>query len=827
MATGSGKTLMMASLILTLYLQGYRNFLFFVNSTNILYKTIDNFCNASSPKYLFNPQIILNNQPVNIQQVSNFANTNPDSINICFTSIQKLQKTIQNPQENSFNVDDFIHQKVVLIGDEAHHNQSNTKNKDKKNHQKSLFSSWEDVIEELTNQNPDNLLLEFTATLDFDDQNIIKKYHNRVIYTYELRQFNQDKYSKNINLLQVGEEEEPENLPKKTHKKLILISLLINLYREHLARDNDIYPFKPVILFKAQKEIKESQANHENFIEIINNLQIQDLQEIFEINPTKYLTDFFTQNKNMQTHIFTKAVNYFKNYDLTNLVDIFKSTFHEKNIINVNNDGDKNKEKENQSKEEIKTNQKINLLINTLEDATNPIRVIFAVNKLNEGWDVLNLYDIVRLYNTRDKGKNKTGKTTMAEAQLIGRGARYYPFTIPHLYKDNNDNKYQRKFDNDVSNDSTNNNLQILENMYYYSPKNVSYISELKQALQELGIQESSKIQKEIKIKDNLINNTKFTLQNIYLNKQEDFTQQDFLNNIQSIDEIPEIYDFTYTFSKTEISNSINILANNPQTEDIYEEKEKSKHYYLNNIEDNILKSALLYLQDTKFLHSQSFQAIKKQNITIKLQGDIPHKLTPQQKFNIAYSYFKALEKHTKNDTNKKGTNHFHRHVLLNTIQKSKVINIKKDYENNFNQISQTVSKDDFFIYTALQTDSELEIDFYQAIQTFYSTNQQKINNMYLIRNMQELAFYTFKNGKKFYPDFIMLLENNKNEQFQILLESKGEHLVLVEAEKQDFLAKLDKTAKPARQEKIKILGLKFFTQNNHKFFDNLSKKIF
>ena len=32
MATGSGKTLMMAGLILHLYTQGYRNFLFFVNS---------------------------------------------------------------------------------------------------------------------------------------------------------------------------------------------------------------------------------------------------------------------------------------------------------------------------------------------------------------------------------------------------------------------------------------------------------------------------------------------------------------------------------------------------------------------------------------------------------------------------------------------------------------------------------------------------------------------------------------------------------------------------------------------------------------------------
>lgn len=38
MATGSGKTLIMAGLIIYLYQQGYRNFLFFVNSTNIIEK---------------------------------------------------------------------------------------------------------------------------------------------------------------------------------------------------------------------------------------------------------------------------------------------------------------------------------------------------------------------------------------------------------------------------------------------------------------------------------------------------------------------------------------------------------------------------------------------------------------------------------------------------------------------------------------------------------------------------------------------------------------------------------------------------------------------
>lgn len=38
MATGSGKTVIMAGLILYLYTKGYRNFLFFVNQTNILEK---------------------------------------------------------------------------------------------------------------------------------------------------------------------------------------------------------------------------------------------------------------------------------------------------------------------------------------------------------------------------------------------------------------------------------------------------------------------------------------------------------------------------------------------------------------------------------------------------------------------------------------------------------------------------------------------------------------------------------------------------------------------------------------------------------------------
>src|SRR3989338_1910127 len=72
MATGSGKTLLMATNILYLYNKGYRNFLFFVNSTNIIEKTKENFLNQQSAKYLFNQKIKFGDKEVKITVADNF-----------------------------------------------------------------------------------------------------------------------------------------------------------------------------------------------------------------------------------------------------------------------------------------------------------------------------------------------------------------------------------------------------------------------------------------------------------------------------------------------------------------------------------------------------------------------------------------------------------------------------------------------------------------------------------------------------------------------------------------------------------------------------------
>ncbi|WP_045211262.1 DEAD/DEAH box helicase family protein [Desulfonatronovibrio magnus] len=188
MATGSGKTLIMAGLILYLYERGYRNFLFFVNSTNIIEKTKENFLNPRSSKFLFNEDIRFGTSRVNISQAINFEDVNDSDINICFTTTQKLHSDLTTEKENSITYEDFRHKKIVLLSDEAHHmNVSTTTGK-------MLAVSWENTVERIFRQNEDNILLEFTATLDYTQRNIVNKYRHKVIYRYDLRQF-QDSYS--------------------------------------------------------------------------------------------------------------------------------------------------------------------------------------------------------------------------------------------------------------------------------------------------------------------------------------------------------------------------------------------------------------------------------------------------------------------------------------------------------------------------------------------------------------------------------------------------------------------------------------------------------
>jgi len=226
MATGSGKTLIMAANILYLYALGYRNFIFFVNSVNIIEKTKDNFLNPLSEKYLFAPKIKFSEKQVDIKEVQNFQATNPANINIIFSTIQGLHTRLNYPKENVLTEEDFEGKDIVLISDEAHHIQTLTRNKLTKTLEEER-KTWEyTIIKRIFGKNPKNILLEFTATIDLSTQEIVKKYEDKIIYQYDLKQFRLDKYSKEIEVLQEDFSEEKcmlldsENVDEEKQLKL-------------------------------------------------------------------------------------------------------------------------------------------------------------------------------------------------------------------------------------------------------------------------------------------------------------------------------------------------------------------------------------------------------------------------------------------------------------------------------------------------------------------------------------------------------------------------------------------------------------------------------
>ena len=385
-----------------------------------------------------------------------------------FTTTQQLHIDLNNTKENSITYEDFKDKKIVLIADEAHHLVAGTRSGN-------LFGSWEDTVKKIHDSNLDNILLEFTATIDTDTAELVKHYQDKVIFKYDLAQFRIDKYSKEINLIRSLYDEQDR----------IIQAIILNLYRQELATSNNIN-LKPVILFKAKRTINESEQNKNNFHKLIDDFSVAMVDKI---------------KKTSTVPIVQKAFKFFEAKGISDneIVKRIQSNFRFENCLSANNDA------------EAEKNQ---LLLNTLEDENNPIRAVFAVQKLNEGWDVLNLFDIVRLYEDRDGNAGSLGKTTLSEAQLIGRGARYYPFAL-----EKGQDKYTRKFDDDISND-----LKILEELYYHTKEDSRYISELKKALVDIGIYEDDEnfITKKLTLK------LDFKKTNFYLNGKVIYNKNHF-----------------------------------------------------------------------------------------------------------------------------------------------------------------------------------------------------------------------------------------------------------------------------------------------------------
>ncbi|MGL2599007.1 DEAD/DEAH box helicase family protein [Helicobacter pylori] len=754
MATGSGKTLVMAGLILECCKQGYQNFIFFVNSTSILEKTKLNFTDSASSKYLFSENININDENTEIKSINNLNESHNNAINIYFSTIQGLFSLFTKAKENAITLEDLKDQKLVFLADEAHHLNTETKKK-LNDSEASEKRNWESVVKLALEQNKDNLLLEFSATIP-NEKSVKEKYENLKVVTYTLKQFSEDKFCKNIYSLSY------ENKELETR---FLGACVSSLYKELLAQHHNIENFKPCILFKSER-IEDSKANQERFNAFLENLSPLDLENFFHYSRNAFFKD---------------AKNFFDERNYTpNLVAFLQTKFKKSTQINTNNE---------------KELEKGMLLLNSLEDRDNPKRVIFSVDKLNEGWDVLNLFDIVRLKNKASQ------KDTTKDAQLIGRGARYYPFSY-NDFKPSRIEFYQRKFD-------FSNPLSALERLDYHAVYDSEFIAKLKEELRELGLGFIEKEKTTIpltptkRFKCYYASNTK--------DKKKNLFNKDYTDSVKVKLQSLHVPLFAFDVREKKV--------------DFKEENKGDTTYYIPHTLDKIPLNYFLKALNLKNLDFKTLKkAFKKHAFNNKvgfIEQYISHLKTnfhKNQKFDDNKTLLKLAVYIIENlkDT------------LLKEQDKYEVSALElKEFETHNKSLSASEWEKDIPFYEWLlfkdmrKLDSDLERKFLVFINDNKEVLDKKFKEWCVLRNDHFAELKVFCNienspyyAQGFEPDFILFAQTHSDEflGFTCYMEAKGEHLEHSNAWKKEFLETLENATLKSHNKKLNLKGLPFFT---------------
>jgi type III restriction enzyme len=774
MATGSGKTLIMVGLMLYLYERGHRNFLFFVNSTNIIEKTRDNFLRPDSLKYLFHREITIAEKRVRVSPVENFEGASLDDLNICFTTIQKLHSDLTSEKENSLTYEDFKKHRVVLIADEAHHMSAGTRG------QNELYESWENTVQRIFHSNEENLLLEFTATHDYENAGMVEKYRDKVLVRYDLLQFRNDLYSKDVVLVH------SDFAPQER----ILQALILSQYKQAVAAKHNIR-CKPVILFKAQKTIAQSKENKADFHALIDGLNAKQIAAIRQskVEIVQRAFAFFDENKISDAQ----------------LAERLQRDFGEDFCLSVNEESEK---------------EKYQILLNTLEAPENKIRAIFAVKKLDEGWDVLNLFDIVRCYEARDTGRTKTGSTTSSEAQLIGRGARYFPFVLSE-----HEEKYQRKFDGDLKNE-----LRVLEELHYHSVNDNRYISEIRAALIAEGMMDETVVERELKLK-------------------EPFKQTDFykLGVVWLNDRVAKSYSGVHSLCDMGVSrrNFVHVITGGSGGSTVALDtkaktsasasRETARELKLKEIDANIVRAALAR---NPFFHFDAllryFPNLETMNefiagekylggLAITFEGNV-EKLSENRSAQLAgvQGLLGQIEAEIRgNATEYEGTRDFQSN-RIHEIFTDKVLRF--DQNNKRGEPFDLVATKDWFAFeTAFATSEEKDLIRFLDLQI--DGWKKRYAEIYLLRNESHFAIYNFEDGRAFQPDFVLFLREKTGEllSYQLFIEPKGKHLKEHDQWKEEFLQAISEECAGKTLQfddrKYRLIGVPFYNNADENEF--------
>jgi type III restriction enzyme len=777
-----------------------------VHQIQIKDQAVKNFTDYKFEKYLFNPKgIKINGRNVDVKTVESVADANRNAINFMFFSTSLLYNRLKEDRENGLTAEDFANNDVVIIADEAHRLNVDTRSKNKKDQEEIL--NWETAVMSAIKAREENMLLEFTATVDLANEAIHSKYEDKIVHRYDFLEFNKDGYSKDVKFL-FNQEVHTED-----QKRLLIINAVaLSEYRRLLAeREMEVF-ISPIVLIKSVK-IAQSEEDRKFFDSVIGSLRPDDLNRLKELSKGgknrehEILSDMFKWLASPKAGLVSQG-------DWEGLkaftAEIRASFAHENTLIY-----------NSQKKEKAE-------LLPLLDSPRNTIRAIFSVNALNEGWDVLGLYDIVHFDISQAK------KVSLQDIQLIGRGARYCPYELPKLYKqDENDgmsslfvgrnlefDKYKRKFDNDPFDKG-----RVLETFVYHFVKTGTFLESLQRDLLGEGIISEGVEKKTIAMKQKFLESETYKKGFVLVNHTEQRTKT-------KDDEIDT------TFKRVIKAGSYNLrargLSDFEQNQIIAGQKVDVISITEEYFPLPVIRKALVSAEGNFF----RFNNLSKHIVGISTIDELIEKYLPLYKISYTYEEGKGISQLNPIEKLQLLVG-----VILPEVRKAIDINMPRvtgskkfrpvslsavfGKEKNIYLMSFPVedavtgkkvfmSNDERAKAQSDHDNPELQYDIqsanWYAYDENYGTSEEKrfvkyiasqIDDLrakyqgaeiYLIRNELDYWLFSPQDGRRFSPDYMLIVNDVANGEmyYQCLIEPKGGHLLEHDAWKEEALISLN-----------------------------------
>lgn len=416
----------------------------------------------------------------------------------------------------------------------------------------------------------------------------------------------------------------------------------------------------------------------------------------------------------------------------------------------------------------------------------------------------------------------------MAEAQLIGRGARYFPFMAPDQPEAARE---KRKYDSAVDTP-----LRILEELHYHCSHNPKYVQDIRNALRQTGMLDETARTVRLRLKDSFKKTDLYERDHVWVNDRVKNPR----NGVAGLDAYRIEGSFAYPNLMTGRVTEASAFGGGQLTLTPNATDPVARDFKLSEFGKAILGFAM---DANEFFHFGNLRAYFPQlgsaaqfvcadtylgGVTVSVRGlsDDLDNLTARQKLDIAQYVLHQIESGVKRESVEYvGTRDFKPYPIKDRFT-DKVLKLRIEGEtgrswgeSNVPGLDQiNLSGKDWHVYDdSFGTDQEKH--FIKYLHDQEARLRSVYDDFYLLRNEKAVKLYDFDTGRAFEPDFVLFLRKKNqsaNTILQLFIEPKGDHLRPQDDWKQDFLAQV-KTE--ARLETIfqgrdyTVLGLPFFNE--------------